>query len=213
VQFRVFDAESGKPIAGAKVETYYLYVLDPFAPKTASAVTNDHGEAEMKVAVHFPREIDASADGFIAFRSPPGPPAPDKVFNLWLYRLPQPTVEIVVPNGYRGRLDIVWERSNSLIQEEPGKRRFVFHASANGIAQVKASPLLLDDQLFVFAGTSGRYENGAPIPQADYRVGPNDIALRWIDVRWVDNGDHRTIYVVGTKSDEDQYRLASGHLD
>jgi hypothetical protein len=197
VRFTIRDAETGQPIPKAKIGVHYFYVLDPFHPKDANTVADDHGTATMPIATNCGRHFGASADGYIPLTSPPLYDQFDNPFQMWLYRLPQPTVEVVVPNGYRGLLTITLDPTESRIQEEPGKRHFVFHATA-GVVHITTTPLLQDRSRWFFPFPV-RYEDGEKIPDRDDR----NVNALTTAVRFVGAGrEDQLLYVIGDESDQ-----------
>ena len=47
---------------------------------------------------------------------------------------------------------------------------------------------------------SAKYEDGRPIPSADFRVTPDDVAMRWVTCA-SSAGEERDLYIVGTEQD------------
>jgi hypothetical protein len=197
VRFCVRDAESGEAIAKAKIEVVHPYVLNLFPPKDAGAVTDEHGDAVVRVADSTPM-FTAEADGYI----PPHFLLPvkgrvDRRQEVWLYRLPRPTVEIVLPDGYRGLLTITLEPTESKIQESSGKRHFVFRASAEGAVRIVTTPLLRYPNQWNFP-LPVRYEVGGKIPYRD----DSGVTALTVAVRPVLGGEgDQLLYVIGDESD------------
>jgi hypothetical protein len=197
----VRDAETGTPIAGAEIQVWYLYVMVLNPPDPASAVTNQQGVADVRVAT-FLHEWNISSDGYLT-ESTYGPDSvdgtePDQGFNFRLYRRPAPRITIVVPNGYRGALKIETRPVAQWVQESAGKREFVFRASATGYVSIDATPLLLRDRA---PNLSVVFEDGRPIPEADWRVAPSDVALRDVE-----SAGERDLYMIGTEQDVEAIR-------
>lgn len=73
VKLKVLDANSTKPIEGAKVQIGYLVYLHPFPPRVHEGVTDKTGQVILPVALNAPPAVaDASALGYF--------PATIKVF-------------------------------------------------------------------------------------------------------------------------------------
>lgn len=197
LQFSVRDAETGEPIPRATIDVHYHYVLDPFHPNATSNLADGQGNAIVKVATKYSGSVATSAEGYI--------PESEQLLRVksesprqeWLYRMPRPTVEIVVPDGYRGLLSITIEPTESRIQDVPGQRHFVFHASDTGNVHIKATPLLSDWSRW-FSRLPVSYENGRKIPDRD----DHDVAEQHVAARFIGGGGQDQLrYVIGTSED------------
>ena len=115
----VRDAETKQPISGAEVHVWYPLRRDSTGPKEATAPTTADGIARLQAS---PNEdagmtVEANARGYM-FTEVSVPietvrelkpvshvhtqvPPPASVV-LELYAEPHPSVELIVPNGYRG---------------------------------------------------------------------------------------------------------------
>jgi len=192
VTVSVRDAETNQPISHARVDVKYLYMMVINAPKPTYGNTDADGIAVIHAANFDGQDWKASAEGFLSDQRPFFDNESRADFKL--YREPAPTIEIIVPNGFRGPLLIDRRPVTDWIQGETGHRVFTYHASSNGYVAIDATPLLMGFDIFKL---EARFENGAPIPRRDLvGTGPGTIALRWVDASWP-----RDLFVVGTESD------------
>jgi hypothetical protein len=148
VTIDVRDAESGAPIPGAEVRT--AYSQNEFAynrPDLQTSLTQADGSVTTTIA-KFDHGWFASAPGYIPTEPDqtelePQPEAAELSghVTLRLYRLPEPTVRVLVPAGYRGPLfiEIVNSEHGTTI---PGTRQFTFRASEAGYVPVESNPLI-----------------------------------------------------------------------
>jgi hypothetical protein len=197
VTIAVFDAETDEPIAEAEVKVGYSYMLLLNPPKPQIGATDPDGRVVINAATFRPQVWDASAPGYLSSSHWIFKQMPDGV-QFHLYRGPEPSLTVVVPDGYRGPLIYKVRPAPDRIQDEPGKRDFTFHATPEGRVEIAATPLLWDHVL-VSRGwrVIVRFENGDRIPLANWETGSGEVALRWIT---------GFAYVVGTESDERSIR-------
>jgi hypothetical protein len=117
-------------------------------------------------------------------------------FVLELYAEPRPTVELVVPTGYRGVV-----KAEVQIEAEmacpPGQRRFRYEVPESGVVRVSGPPLLrraLSTQFQAEYADGTSLKRNAPFP---------DVGFWWL------KGDETTqIFVVGTQYEYEDYRRA-----
>lgn len=224
---RVVDAETGQPIANAKVnaECWTPMSFGPL-PFPSAGVTDESGDTELRLA---PLEgggwdFVTSAEGYLEQRNA----IDDRLLLLqeekpWgttvrLYRKPVPKVTIVVPKGYRGPILIDSVRRNDFIQSKPGQRHFTFSADERGYVGIPATPLLRqysrsENYAFVEAETGKEIE----------RVGKNE-QENLVRARYVsEQPEHqtipnsrllkrtpRTVFAVGTRVDR---VIVENHVD
>jgi hypothetical protein len=196
----VRDAETKKPIVGAEVGIYYLTMLDPFAPFPSVGKTGQDGVVHLRVAAHdCPIVMRTVADGYVQGRDrfwgdevhQRGASAngqPDEVVEL--YSGPGATVELIVPDGFRGLLiaDMGITQPGLCL---PGQRSFSFNVQPNGLAKINGPPELLWDDVMVDYGA--RFANGGKLESH-----PNDAAVGF---RWLTIAGHTWFFVVGTMKD------------
>jgi hypothetical protein len=204
----VRDAETKQPISGAEVLIDYPFTPPSHAPWDSSGTTAADGMARLKAApAGGDIGVEARAKGYLfedtilppeAVR--PGdtahsakavdPHAPTVVLDL--YAEPRPTVELVVPNGYRGVV-----KAELQIQEDapcpPGQRCFSYEVPASGIISVTGPSLLHRVLDYRF-----RYADGTPLTR---RASGFDVGS-W----WLRNEGNTQFFVVGTLSDYEEMR-------
>ena len=158
VPILVRDAETKAPIAGAEVHISYPLIRPSTAPYESVETTAQDGMAHLRAAPGCDAGIvmTAAAKGYMSeersvlaetIRDLPSPPLvktadpPPAPFVVELYAEPHPTIELVVPAGYRGVVECTVE-----IQEDApfprGQRCFSCEVSSSGVARLKGPPLL-----------------------------------------------------------------------
>ena len=183
---RILDAETGAPVVGAAVSLHY-YPSTPDAPEPnyPRAISNTQGE------VTLPRENEMAiwqvqANGYIeqGLSSKEGALPPRYAAHskgdldgvIYIYRLPEPQLNIRVSDNYTGPLIIQLEPASgfdwipvdemnvafaaidpqaSYIQKPAGRRLFETTASDEGVVKLKVAPLLYDlkkEQIQIFDG-------------------------------------------------------------
>jgi hypothetical protein len=185
----VRDAETGKPVPGAEVSLLdgCMYVA-PVLHDTCQGTTGQDGTVRF-----FPDpyendqvQVAARADGYLSHaRRLPREAARGHV-TVDIYVKPEPTVELVVPDGYRG---VVKAEVHTLSRGQcrPGQRSFSFPVPANGIVEVYGPEFLLD---FGYGDFHARYAGGAPLEldPADDRVGLREVTTVGADHYFVVGG-------------------------
>lgn len=207
----VLDAETGEPLPGALVEVEYSRGgLQLNAPRNRSRQTDANGRASIVVAAG---ELATplwyvSAEGYIKYyrlasgnqRVPWNLVAEQHdgsatTVKVRLYREPDPTVTLIVPDGYVGPLFIRTVEVDGYVLGAPGQRDFEYTVSDDGYVEMEVSPLL-----FLSGGMPlrTRYMSGRMIPPASgfgatrlYRV----FSL----------GSKR-LWVIGTEDDQIEWR-------
>jgi hypothetical protein len=208
------DAETKKPIPGANVRISYPLTPAYRAPAEISGKTGEDGAALLRAA---PTEeglaMEATAPGYLyeqkslpADAVPPpksffsfGAPEPRAVpLVMELYAQPGPTIELVLPLGYRGVVRVQVEPRDD-VPCPPGLRRFRFEVPASGEVQAIGPSLLRRTPAITAA-----YANGVSLsPQVkDGEIG----------FLWVKSDGACEVYVVGTPIERDSLRR-SDHKD
>lgn len=206
VDVLVRDAETKQPIPYARVTMEYQDFVNPFAPYCSEDVTKEDGTARMWVAAyHVPLEIIVRAEGYLSewqrlpCRDIPGL-APDAAnrsatpFVLEIFAGPPPTLEFVVPDGYRGIVLARYSKDDET-EKLAGKRHFTYFVPHTGIVSVKHRRLV--DRPHTAVKVDAHYADGKPLP-----VFPEDstVGFRFFSV--AQNGQ---VYVVGTKADHEAW--------
>ena len=154
----VRDAETKKPIPGAEVRLSYPLADPSTAPWQSVGSTTGDGTTQLRVAPYGEVGIllDATIPGYMSeqktypleavkaieplsfFKSPGQHPSS---FVVEMYAEPFPSVELVLPNGYRGTVKV-----GVKIQDDapcqPGQRLFSYQVPPSGILQINGPPLL-----------------------------------------------------------------------
>jgi hypothetical protein len=193
-QFKVVDAEQNKPVEGAMVSVYYLF-KEPLlnAPKPAEVMTDQSGLAELKVADFHPC-LRVKAEGYrtvnwIYIREDVPVQHNFKIKNenevlVSIYKEPKPTIEIVVPDGYRGPVALEFFPTDKLTLAKAGQRFFSYKMSLDGYVAAPFWPLFHRFKIIA------RYENGNAVPRA--RRGSDLTGFSRVYSR-----DHKSLYFVG----------------
>jgi hypothetical protein len=211
----VQDAESRQPVPGAEVRLHYSLHEGAFNPPHESAGTTARdGVARLEAAPY-------EAGGVVAAASAPGylpaevsvstaairevGPAP--LFGaderqpvpvvVEVFAGPWPSVELILPTGYRGLLRVKL-RIDPSAPCPPGQRCFSYPVPESGEVEVKGPPLL---GRFSPPEYRARYADGTPLSR---QAAPLEVGLRWLKVQ---AGEE--CFVVGTQSDHDLFRRTS----
>jgi hypothetical protein len=200
----VLDAETSAPIAGANVSIEYGYILSVPTPKAPVAVTDANGFSTMQVATLDERYNRVSAPGYIDFRatSPNKSPA-DTPMVFRLYKLPEPSLTFIVPDGYRGPVMLDLHPSDAWIQGNIGERQFTYTIPSSGYVSVQATPLLT--RTYFIENVNFKTKNGIPIPEKQsYQTG-STLSVTEVGFEYPNNlqNNYRQLWVVGNKSDFD----------
>ncbi len=208
----VRNAETKKPIPGAEVGIIYLSMLDPFAPWSSSGKTDDDGVVHLSAAPYRCARMSAEANGYLMEDRDVAvqeilniePENPFKLKNprrithvVEMYSEPRPTIELIVPNGYRGLIKVeIMPLDDSRCT--PGQRQFTYHVPPSGVVEMKGPRLL---HHLSCTDYSARYEDATPL---DAFAPGNAVGFRWLTC--VSRDDE--YFVVGTHSDYNKsYRL------
>jgi hypothetical protein len=186
----VRDAETKKPISAAEVHISYPLTRPSAAPYESVQTTAQDGMAHLRAAPGCEAGIvmTATAKDYMSEErtvlaetiresEPTGPlkkagssPTP---FVVELYAEPLPTIELVVPDGYRGVVECAVE-----IQEDapfpPGQRCFSCEVSSPGVARLKGPPLLRRVSALDYRA---KFADGTPLSQ---QAEDSAVGLRWL---------------------------------
>ena len=172
----VKDADTKKPIAGAVVRISYPLAQAPLGPAATLGETASDGVARLKASPwegglvvraaagrYLPEEKVVSAEAVEAIEpaplfasSPRG--TSDVVLELYSEES-RPTVELIVPTGYRGLVKAELEAQQG-IPSPPGRRRFPYAVSPAGIVRVVGPDRFRHVSSPDF---TARYANGTPL--------------------------------------------------
>jgi hypothetical protein len=208
------DAETHQPIPGAQVSLSYLQQPAGFAPSEVNASTGTDGIARMQGSVpgDAGMSLDVSANGYHSgkegvARSTVETIPPLKMFEkndqrpvqfvVELYAEPDPSIELVLPAGYKGEVkaQIIISPTAGAV---PGQRVFSVPVSPTGSAQI-AGPEVLK-----FVGGTDfhfRYTDGVPIS----RRAEGDTLMGYWFLSYNEN-DKISSFFVGTFQEFDDYR-------
>jgi hypothetical protein len=205
----ILDAETGEPISGAKINTVYVYdlALNPPNPRAVDALADANGSAVMTVATLDCMLWHFNADGYLPLERWGSMAGQTNVVRL--YKMPAPSLTIIVPDGYRGPLTVDLRPSTSWVQGQVGQRDFAFEASSTGSVSIDASPLLLRKHYWWFDSLNATYKSShrAGFPVLREEGPPDEISFRYVD------GTRRLLFVVGTQQDLNELRRKIGATD
>jgi hypothetical protein len=211
VSVLVRDAETKKPVPGAEVHISYPLTRPSVAPYDSSGTAGDDGVAHLRAAPFGEAglRVEASARGYLpeALSVPVQavdeiPPAPlvggDRArpvsFVLEVCAGPSPTVELVVPNGFRGLV-----KAEVQVREDapcpPGQRCFRYQVEPSGYVLVTGPPLLR--RVFT-PDYQARFADGTPISRQ-----PDLLAVGFRPLKAEPDVQY---FVVGTQSEFDTVR-------
>jgi hypothetical protein len=152
------DAETKKPIPGAEIRLSYPLVQPTEGPWQSVGTTGSDGTTQLRVAPYGEVGIllEATVPGYmteqknypieavkaiepISFFKPAGQRPVS--FVVEMYAEPFPSVDLVLPDGYRGTVKV-----GVKIREDapcaPGQRLFSYPVPPSGIVQITGPPLL-----------------------------------------------------------------------
>jgi hypothetical protein len=203
----VIDAETKQPIKSAGVQLAYS-VPPSWGTQGSAGTTRDDGIARLWLASgdapavtvevaamgYMSEDRPLSAETVKSLESPHLFESTDRrpaAVVVELYAEPRPTVELVLPAGFRGRIRAAVQPQES-IAITPGQRLFAYEVPPSGIVDVVGPPIIRR----VFAPDFRlRYGDGTPLTQnaKDSSVG------YW----WLKNEGDVQVFLVGTKADFD----------
>jgi hypothetical protein len=198
----VRDAETKKPIEGAQVDIFYLFMLNPFAPSPSAGKTGPDGMAALRAAPFFPCLMSVDAEGYggqqiwlaeSKIRELKAQARTDQpTFTVDLFSNPGATIELIVPVEFRGLIKLDLEEQASE-QQVPGRRRFECMVPASGIAQVRGPMELLHGRVCRLQ-YEARASDGLPIPTE-----PQDDEV--VGLRLMTSFGMSKFFVIGTDLD------------
>jgi hypothetical protein len=225
----VRDAETKQPIASADVNIWYAFIHDACRPQDSRAQTAADGIAHLRAGAYRCDGVmvEAAAKDYLSEQigvpvdllDKIEPASPFKTNDLQpvslvveLYAAPHPTIELIVPTGYRGLVKVELE-AQSDAKITPGQRTFRYEVQGSAEdanlppflgyrptppAVVKVQGPLLFKHL-VSADYRGRFADGTEMKPD--KLGVMDVGLRWLRCAGSDQ-----FFVVGTQSDFDRVR-------
>ncbi|HEY1861862.1 MAG TPA: hypothetical protein VGG61_15990 [Gemmataceae bacterium] len=158
VSVQARDAETKQPIPGAQVRISYPLTEHAVAPADSTGITGVDGVAQLRAAPygHAGISVETTAPGYMfenktvtvqavqEIEAPSffGKDAPRPVnFVVEMYAEPHPTVELVVPAGFRGLIKAAMQFRDDA-PCAPGQRTFTYDVQPSGSVQIIGPPLL-----------------------------------------------------------------------
>jgi hypothetical protein len=209
------DAETGKSLPGAEVSLTYARANVTLDQAAAAAKTGTDGLGRVSVtpdelgvtvgvsaADYLPeqqylsgKQIEAIRPASLFFaEEASGQPT----VVLALYAGPQPTVELIVPDGYRGPVKAELDAKDDA-PPAPGQRRFTAVVPPSGEVRISGPAVVRHIGTPDF---TARYAGGTPLPRS---VKDGTVGLWWLK----SDGPKHT-FLVGTKAEYDSYRPSPG---
>jgi hypothetical protein len=213
---QVRDAETKQPLVGAEV--YLSYPLTPpeLAPWNSSGTTAEDGIVRLRVAPNGENgsRLDVTAKGFLAEAKDLADDAvqalkPARFFEVAesrpvnvvveLVAEPPPTVELIVPTGYRGIVKVEVQ-----VQEDaaysPGQRQFCYPVPPSGLVQASGPPLL---HHIGPVDVHARYADGTPLRR--------DAKKSELGFWWLKPEGKYQCFVIGTRGEFDAFCRAAAN--
>lgn len=204
----VVDAETHKPIRSANVQVSYAFAPSTWSSGESSGVTTADGIARLKLASGDDPAVtlEVAALGYMSEDKPLSAETvkaiePAHLFEstdrrraavvVELYAEPRPTVELLVPAGFRGKVRAHMAISTD-VPPKPGERQFAFEVPPTGAVEVVGPPIL--HRVFV-PDYHLSYVDGAPLSQ---NAKDSEVGYWWLKTE----GDVQ-VFLVGTKADYD----------
>jgi hypothetical protein len=191
----VRDAETKQPIPGAEVRVSHLKHPAGTGP---TGTTGPDGTARLKAAPDGDGDavvMEGAAGGYLSESKDVtlevGRAGPAGVV-LELDAAPRPAVELVLPAGYRGKVEVHVRAEGTAA---PGQRAFSAEVPASGVVDLTGPPVL---RHLTPADFRARYADGAPLGTD----GP-DSAVGFRVVKTLGAVEY---FVVGTAADADELR-------
>jgi hypothetical protein len=172
----VRDAETKQPIGEAEVQVSYPFTPAPYAPAESSADTDTVGRARLRAAPSGDTGVlvDVNAHGYLSEQAHLSAAAvqalePEHLFAtvelkppnvvVEMYAEPGPTVELIVPDAYRGLVKVEVQVQDDATYAH-GQRCFRYEVQPSGDVQVIGPPLLR--RVFT-PDFRARYADGTPL--------------------------------------------------
>jgi hypothetical protein len=210
----VRDAETKKPLAGAKVHLFYPLSRDSLAPFDSSETTGEDGVARLRAAAPFGTlgiNVEATATGYAPGQISLSSESIQKLepthlfetaerrkpeFVIEMYAEPRFAVELVVPAGYRGRIKLESQFEDG-IPAPPGQRCYRYTVK-DGYVRIKGPGVL---RRVYPSDYRASYSDGSPLT--------SEMSLTKVGFRWLRAEGEAQIFVVGTQSEYDMQRRAA----
>ena len=215
--YRVIDAETLAPVAGAMVEQSTDFgILGPLLvagrtdrdgyvvlrPARHPGPPNAHGPDHRGLSGHDPVEADAPRYASLA-----GPRVGDPdgvvVLTTWTIRAVPPRT-LVLPSGFRGTVRIRWEPDNKPDLPPLGTRR---SPPMDQVVNVDVRPGAVTRSRidFPIPGEAGhdtaRFEDGTPIWRATSYTPATNVAAWWVATDRETPTSGALVYAIGTRDD------------
>ncbi len=205
------DAETKKPIPGASVHISYPLTSPELAPWDSTGTTGEDGTVRLRAAPYgdLGIRVETTAKGYMFEQKGMASEDVDAIqpvplfgaaesrpvsLVVEMYAGPDPTVQLVVPMGYRGPIRAeVQTRADAT--GPPGQRCFTYAVSSTGTVQVCGPPLL---RRVVAPDFRARYADGTPLN----RQGPDGEPRLW----WAQSEGRYHYFLVGTRLEFDNSR-------
>ncbi|OAI49012.1 hypothetical protein AYO44_01005 [Planctomycetaceae bacterium SCGC AG-212-F19] len=205
------DAETKMPIAGAQVRISYPLMPAVSVPVNSSGTTGTDGVVLLRAAASSDAGplVEVTASGYLFEEKSASvevlraPEATQRVptegersarLVLELYAEPPPTIELVLPTGYRGvvKVDV---QTQDQAPATVGQRCFSYEVPASGVVQITGPALL---RRVLPAEFRARFTDGTALSRE-----PKDMELGIWCVQWEEK--HLDFWV-GTQRDYESYR-------
>jgi hypothetical protein len=214
ITVQAVDAETKKPIPGAEIRLSYPLAKSSSAPWESVATTGSDGTTQLRAAPYGDAgiQLDASLPGYMsaqkafptdaveAVKKPGLFDAPGQIrpvnFVVEMLAEPFPSVELVIPDGYRGTVK-VGVRIKEDAPATPGQRQFSYTVPASGIIDIVGPPLLR--RVFT-PDFSARFANGTQLNRQ-----PEGDEIGFLCLKSENGYDY---FVVGSRADFDALRRA-----
>jgi hypothetical protein len=208
---QVRDAETKKPIAAAQVRVSYPHDRPAWAPADMTVKTQDDGIARLSAVLYGEDAlaVETTANGYLPEEIQIGAISLKEIepahwfegadhrrpnFVVDLYAEPQFTVELLLPPGYRGLVQ-VHVRIDDATTLAAGQRCFRYEVPPSGVVQAQGPPSLRR----VFPPSyRARYSDGALLGI--------DMGIQKVGFRWLKSERDDHYFVVGTQPEYDTCR-------
>ena len=215
VSIQVIDADSKKPIADAQTRLSYPLAGNFLPPGPSSGRTGIGGIAQLSASAHTDTDalVEVYAEGYIPEHRFLNVEKVREIKSAGLFESldrrsanlavevysdqPLPTVELLVPAGYRGVVQLEFQIPEDAVGQ-PGQRQFTFAVPPTGLICVTGPAVL---KRFPAPIITAKFADGTPISlkkeKEDWEIGLWTVKFE----------TQKSTYFVGTKADFAQYRL------
>jgi hypothetical protein len=195
IDVQVRDAETKAAIGGAQVRVWHSG--DHAVVSTGATGPDGLARVSAPPAIDTPLLYEATANGYLARQSErPTEQTPTGVI-LELFAGPRPTVELVVPDGYRGVVKATIRVQDDL-PFKPGQRLFSYPVPASGVVAVVLPPLFGRG---ITPDIRARYANGTPLPRDAQAF---EMGCHWLKA----DAEKEYVLAIGTQWEADEIRRA-----